>query len=195
MAFAGSLSLLRCSHHALVPREVSWGTRLMMLLWMKTFFTSLTGGCGQQDHHLTQSESDLGLATSCPGLLTITSTSKIPENICSFSQENGSLVLIFDAIGFELDVLNDKQSTFIAPDSTMFNLVPGSSDDEDNARTTSLYNLPGDSDWKTRDDLILFVGSASRSSSWRVRYLVSHFSPNHERFHQQYDWCVRFGAN
>ena len=32
------------------------------------------------------------------------------------------------------------------------------------------YNLPGDPNWKTRDDLILFVGSASRSDTWRVRY-------------------------
>ena len=35
--------------------------------------------------------------------------------------------MIFDAIGFELDLLNEKQSTFVAPDSSMFNLVPGSS--------------------------------------------------------------------
>ena len=40
-------------------------------------------------------------------------------------QENGTLLLIFDAIGFELNLDNPKQSTFIAPDSTMFNLVPG----------------------------------------------------------------------
>ena len=100
-------------------------------------FTRVTGGCGQQNHHLTESESNLGLAASCPGFLTITSTTKLPEKICAFpGQENGSLLLIFDAIGFELDPLNEKQSTFIAPDSTMFNLVPGSSDED--ARTISL---------------------------------------------------------
>ena len=47
--------------------------------------------------------------------------------VAFFSQENGSLLLIFDAIGFELDLVNEKQSTFVAPDSSMFNLVPGSS--------------------------------------------------------------------
>jgi len=75
-------------------------------------------------------------------------TSDLPLQV----QENGSLMLIFDAIGFELDLLNEKQSTFVAPDSSMFNLVPG------------------DPDWKTRDDLMMFVGSASRSDNWRVRY-------------------------
>ena len=33
--------------------------------------------------------------------------------------------MVFDAIGFELDLLNERQSTFIAPDSTQFHLVPG----------------------------------------------------------------------
>ena len=59
-------------------------------------------------------------------------TKKAPDDlkmfiVAFFSQENGSLLLIFDAIGFELDLVNEKQSTFVAPDSSMFNLVPGSS--------------------------------------------------------------------
>ena len=67
-------------------------------------------------------------------------------------QENGTLLLIFDAIGFELDLANNKQSTFIAPDSTMFNLVPGLSNEADSARTKSLlWWQYGDQLWWKHD--------------------------------------------
>ena len=33
-------------------------------------FTRVTGGCGQQNHHLTEFESNLGLASLCQGFNT-----------------------------------------------------------------------------------------------------------------------------
>ena len=79
------------------------------------------GNCRQQNLNITKSKTNLQLANACQG------NWKTEVKIFSWLilQENGTLLLIFDAIGFELNLDNPKQSTFIAPDSTMFNLVPG----------------------------------------------------------------------
>ena len=58
--------------------------------------------------------------------------------------------IVFDLIGFELDV-SEHQSSFVTPDAAFFLLSPN------------------DTVWKTGENIVLSMSSNARRDPWRVR--------------------------
>ena len=68
-----------------------------------------------------------------------------------FFQEEGTVEIIFDLVGFELDPEKSHQSGFFTPDFA------------------HMWMNPGDATWKNRSGLALTPGSGLRPDDWRVR--------------------------
>ena len=64
---------------------------------------------------------------------------------------NGSLDIVFDLVGFELDLSLQSQTAFFTPDMALF------------------FVNPTDIDWKNGTDLILSMTSTPRPGNWKVR--------------------------
>ena len=64
---------------------------------------------------------------------------------------NGSLDIVFDLVGFELDLSLQSQTAFFTPDMALF------------------FVNPTDIDWKNGTDLILSMTSTPRPENWKVR--------------------------
>ena len=64
---------------------------------------------------------------------------------------NGSLDIVFDLVGFELDLSLKSQTAFFTPDMALF------------------FVNPTDIDWKNGTDLILSMTSTPRPENWKVR--------------------------
>ena len=67
-------------------------------------------------------------------------------------QEEGSVEIVFDLIGFELDPEKSHQSGFFTPDFA------------------HMWMNPADPTWKNRSGLALIPGSGLRPDEWRMRY-------------------------
>ena len=64
---------------------------------------------------------------------------------------NGSLDIVFDLVGFELDLSLKSQTAFFTPDMALF------------------FVSPNDTDWKNGTDLVLSMTSTPRPENWKVR--------------------------
>ena len=80
------------------------------------------------------------------------------QSTLSSSQEEGSVEIIFDLIGFELDPEKSHQSGFFTPDFA------------------HMWMNPGDATWKNRSGLALTPGSGLRPDTWRMRWGFDLFS-------------------
>ena len=67
---------------------------------------------------------------------------------------NGSIEIVYDLGGFELDLSLPTQSYILTPDSAFVNLVPN------------------DTDWKDGNDITLGLSSShARPDGWRIRWV------------------------
>ena len=64
---------------------------------------------------------------------------------------NGSLDIVFDLVGFELDLGLQSQTAFFTPDMALF------------------FVNPNDTEWKNGTDLVLSMTSTPRPENWKVR--------------------------
>ena len=64
---------------------------------------------------------------------------------------NGSLDIVFDLVGFELDLSLGSQTAFFTPDMALF------------------FVSPNDTNWKSGTDLVLSMTSTPRPENWKVR--------------------------
>jgi hypothetical protein len=71
--------------------------------------------------------------------------------INSFPQEDGTFDIVFDLVGFELDLSKLKQSAFITPDVSLLRMTPE------------------DTCWRNRTSLVNAIGSGQRPKTWRAR--------------------------
>ena len=64
---------------------------------------------------------------------------------------NGSLDIVFDLVGFQLDLGLQSQTAFFTPDMALF------------------FVNPNDTEWKSGTDLVLSMTSTPRPENWKVR--------------------------